>query len=73
MLAAKSSLGLDGCPVGFGKFVEHTSHYNLLNIPVTRHAELYVIVVMAMNSPRFTKEKRIKQNILIKSLGIMSN
>jgi nitroreductase len=32
MLCAKS-LGLDSCPVGFGKFVSHTSYYSKLGIP----------------------------------------
>ncbi|HVX25614.1 MAG TPA: nitroreductase [Parafilimonas sp.] len=43
MLAAKS-LGLDTCPVGFGKFVEHTNHYSLLNIPSNEQVQLSIIV-----------------------------
>ena len=32
MLAAKS-IGLDSCPVGFGKYVEHTKIFSRLQIP----------------------------------------
>jgi nitroreductase len=43
MLAAKS-LGLDTCPVGFGKFVEYTKDYSHLNIPSNEQVQLSVIV-----------------------------
>lgn len=43
MLAAKS-IGLDTCPVGLGKFVEHTNVYTILGIP---DQEQIVITIVA--------------------------
>ncbi len=43
MLAAKS-LGLDSCPVGFGKFVEQTNNYSKLKIPATDQVHLAIVI-----------------------------
>lgn len=56
MLAAKS-LGLDSCPVGFGKFVEHTKHYSLLNIPSNEQVQLAVIVGYGDERPSVHERK----------------
>ena len=56
MLAAKS-LGLDTCPVGFGKFVEHTKHYSLLNIPSNEQVQLSVIVGYGDEQPAVHERK----------------
>ena len=42
MLAAKS-LGLDSCPIGFGKYVEHTKLFPQLRIPADEQVLLSVI------------------------------
>ncbi|SDH76348.1 nitroreductase family protein [Mucilaginibacter sp. P19] len=42
MLAAKS-LGLDSCPVGFGKYIEQTPVYHKLGIPSAEEVELAII------------------------------
>ena len=56
MLAAKS-LGLDTCPVGFGKFVEHTGHYSLLNIPETETVQLSITVGYGDETPHVHERK----------------
>ena len=56
MLAAKS-LGLDTCPVGFGKFVEHTGHYSLLNIPETETVQLSITVGYGDETPDVHERK----------------
>ena len=60
MLAA-SSLGLDSCPVGLGKFVEQTSLYNKLNIPSTEQVDLAIIIGYGDEHPEV--KERIKDNI----------
>lgn len=42
MLAAKS-YGIDSCPVGFGKYIEHTEEYKYLNIPENHQIHLAVL------------------------------
>lgn len=42
MLAAKS-LGLDSCPVGFGKFVEQTRLFTRLNVAATDQVHLAIV------------------------------
>lgn len=56
MFAAKS-LGLDTCPVGFGKFIDHTGHYSLLNIPETETVQLSIIVGYGDEAPDIHKRK----------------
>jgi nitroreductase len=43
MMLAGKALGLDSCPVGFGKYVEHTKIYSLLNIPAIDEVKLALI------------------------------
>lgn len=50
MLAAKS-LGLDSCPVGFGKFIEKAKDYSKLNIPSTDQVHLAIIIGYGDESP----------------------
>ena len=56
MLAAKS-LGLDTCPVGFGKFVEHTKHYSSLGIPSSEQVQFSVIVGYGDEKPAVHERK----------------
>ncbi|MEO7486450.1 MAG: nitroreductase family protein, partial [Ferruginibacter sp.] len=59
MLAAKS-LGLDSCPIGFGKYVEHTKTYSLLNIPATDEVKLALIFGYGNETPEM--HKRVRNN-----------
>jgi len=56
MLSAKS-LGLDSCPVGFGKYVENTQHYSMLKIPETETVELSIIVGYGDETPAIPKRE----------------
>ena len=56
MLAAKS-IGLDSCPVGFGKFVGYTKHYSLLNIPANEQVELSIIIGYGDEQPAVHERK----------------
>lgn len=60
MLAAKS-MGLDTCPVGFGKFVDHTAHYARLGIPENEKVQLAVIAGYGDEEPPV--HKRITDNV----------
>jgi nitroreductase len=71
MLAAKS-LGLDTCPVGFGKFVEHTKHYSLLNIPSTEQVQISVIVGYGDEEPPVHERRTDNVSISIDSWGQQS-
>lgn len=62
MLAAKS-LGLDTCPVGLAKFIENTSKYHSLNIPLSEEIELAVIVGYGDEQPNVHERK--KDNLTI--------
>jgi len=57
MLAAKS-LGLDTCPVGFGKFVTETKSYSKLNIPEKEQVLLAVIIGYGNESPEVHERKK---------------
>jgi len=59
MLAAKS-LGLDTCPVGFGKFVEKAKDYSKLNIPSTHHVHLAIVLGYGDETPEV--HERVKNN-----------
>jgi nitroreductase len=61
MLAAKS-MGLDSCPVGFGKFIEHTKYYSQLQIPASEQIHLSIIFGYGDESPAV--HKRIKNNAI---------
>jgi len=57
MLAAKS-LGLDSCPIGFGKFVEKTKDYPKLNIPETEQVQIAIIIGYGNENPEIHERKK---------------
>jgi len=57
MLAAKS-LGLDSCPIGFGKFVEKTKDYSKLNIPETEQVQIAIIIGYGKENPEIHERKK---------------
>lgn len=57
MLAAKS-LGLDSCPIGFGKFVEKTKDYSKLNIPQTEQVQIAIIIGYGNETPEIHERKK---------------
>lgn len=57
MLAAKS-LGLDSCPIGFGKFVEKTKDYYKLHIPETEHVQIAIIIGYGNENPEIHERKK---------------
>ncbi|MGZ3920845.1 MAG: nitroreductase family protein [Bacteroidia bacterium] len=59
MLAAKS-LGLDSCPVGFGKFIERTKDYSKLKISAKETVQLAIIIGYGDEKPEL--HERIKNN-----------
>ncbi|MDN3654243.1 nitroreductase [Ferruginibacter paludis] len=59
MLAAKA-MGLDSCPVGFGKYVEHTKIYSLLTIPKSDEVKLALIFGYGNETPEM--HKRVRNN-----------
>ena len=61
MLAAKS-MGIDSCPVGVGKFVEHTKIYSMLNIPNTEQVQLSIILGYGDENP--VPNERNKNNVI---------
>ncbi len=61
MLAAKS-LGLDSCPVGFGKYLEHTKCYSLLSAKASEQIHLSIILGYGNETPEV--HKRIKNNVI---------
>lgn len=61
MLAAKS-LGLDSCPVGFGKLIMQTSDYSKLKIPVTEQVMLSIVTGYGNENP--TPSKRNSKTII---------
>ncbi len=63
MLAAKS-LGIDSCPIGFGKFVEKTPHYSKLGIPLSEQVHLAIIFGYGEESP--LNPKRTNHNVFYK-------
>lgn len=60
MLAAKS-LGLESCPIGFGKYVQETKIYPRLKVPPTEQVHLAVILGYGNESPEM--HKRNKENV----------
>lgn len=60
MLAAKS-LGLDSCPVGFGKFVMNTKIYSRLKIEETEQVLISIVIGYGEESPEI--HERIKNNV----------
>ncbi|HTI10670.1 MAG TPA: nitroreductase [Puia sp.] len=61
MLAAKS-LGLDTCPVGFGKYVEETKIYSRLHVPASEEVRLAIILGYGDESPEV--HERVRANLL---------
>lgn len=57
MLAAKS-LGLDTCPVGFGKYVEKTKIFSRLHVRPTEEVQLAIIMGYGDESPEIHKRSR---------------
>lgn len=60
MLAAKS-FGLDSCPVGFGKYLEHAKLYSRLNADKTEQLHLSLIFGYGDEIPEM--HKRVKDNV----------
>ncbi|MCC8426411.1 nitroreductase [Mucilaginibacter sp. UR6-11] len=61
MLAAKA-LGLDSCPLGAGKAVEHTPIFYKLRIPYPEQVFLALIIGYGDETPK--AHKRIKDNVV---------
>ncbi len=61
MLAAKS-LGLDSCPVGFGRFVEKTKCYSLLNVPASER--IVVSLVFGYGDEQPKEHPRRRDNVV---------
>jgi nitroreductase len=59
MLAAKS-LGLDSCPMGIGKYVEHTKIFHKLG--VTYPDRVYLALIFGYGDETPTVQKRRKDN-----------
>jgi len=57
MLAAKS-LGLDTCPIGFGKFVEGTKSFPKLKVPASEQVHLSIIMGYGDESPEAHERKK---------------
>ena len=57
MLAAKS-LGLDSCPIGFGKFVEKAKDYSKLRIPETEQVQIAIISGYGNEKPEIHERKK---------------
>lgn len=57
MLAAKS-LGLDTCPVGLAKFIEHTDEYKELHIPSSEQINLAILVGYGNENPAVHERKQ---------------
>ncbi len=61
MLAAKS-LGLDSCPVGFGKFVEKTNSYATLQVPPSEH--IIISLIFGYGNEHLPVKERKKDNVI---------
>jgi nitroreductase len=61
MLAAKS-IGLDSCPVGFGKYVEKTKSFSRLHVPASEEVKLAIILGYGDEAPEV--HERIRNNVL---------
>jgi nitroreductase len=69
MLAAKAA-GLDSCPIGLGKFIERTSLYSLLEIPVTEHVIISLSIGYGDEKPPVHERK--KDNVVYVRAGVMN-
>ena len=63
MLAAKS-MGLDTCPIGFGKFIEQTNAFSKLEISANEQVHLALIVGYGNEKPEL--HERVKNNVFYK-------
>lgn len=63
MLAAKS-LGLESCPVGFGKFIDKTAQYKQLGVPDDEQLLLSIVVGYGDETPKM--HKRSTNNVFYK-------
>jgi nitroreductase len=61
MLAAKA-LGLDSCPLGVGKAVEHTPIYYKLRIPYPE--QVFLALIMGYGDEHPKVRKRVRDNII---------
>jgi nitroreductase len=52
MLLAAKSLGLDSCPIGFGKYIVHTNSYEELRVPVGEQVILSLILGYGDEQPQ---------------------
>jgi len=62
MMLAANALGLDSCPLGVGKSVEHTPIYYKLRIPYPEQVFLAVIIGYGDETPKVHKRK--KDNVI---------
>jgi nitroreductase len=61
MMLAATSLGLDSCPVGFGKYLGHTKSYALLQAKASE--QLYLSIILGYGSGIPAVHKRKTNNI----------
>lgn len=61
MLAAKS-MGLDTCPVGFGKYVEKTKIFSRLHVPASEEVKLSIILGYGDELPEV--HERTRDNLM---------
>ncbi|PUZ24968.1 hypothetical protein DCC81_11670 [Chitinophaga parva] len=61
MLAAKA-IGIDSCPVGFGRYVEKTKIFSKLHVPASEKVQLAIILGYGDESP--VVHERISNNVL---------
>ncbi len=61
MMLAATSLGLDSCPIGFGKFVERTKSYSIMNVPSSE--EIIIAIVFGYGDHAPQMESRLMNNV----------
>lgn len=69
MLFAKAA-GLDSCPIGLGKFIERTSLYSQLEIPVTDQVLISLSIGYGDEKPPV--HERRKDNVVYVRAGVMN-
>ena len=62
MMLAARALGLDSCPLGVGKYVEHTPIYYKLRIPYPE--EVFLAVIIGYGDEQPSAHKRAKDNVI---------
>lgn len=58
MMLAATSLGLDSCPVGFGKYLAHSKSYSLIPAKANEQLQLSIILGYGNESPELHKRKK---------------